>query len=81
MLIFTYFSGIWNQRSYLGALAQIWILPNIIALAVIPAVSNQWVRFAIVTVLLSWPSRKSCAHGHGSDLTNVSSPCYASGMV
>ncbi|KAF2435282.1 MFS general substrate transporter [Tothia fuscella] len=56
MLIFTYFSEIWNQRSYLGFLAQLWIFPNILALAVLPKAASAWVRFAVVTVLLSWPS-------------------------
>lgn len=59
MLIFTYFSEIWNQRSYLGLLAQFWIFPNIIALAVLPKEASSWVRYAVVTVLLSWPSRES----------------------
>ena len=70
MLIFTYFSEIWNQRSYLGAFAQIWVLPNIIALAVIPASSNPWVRYAVVTTLLSWPSRKFRRLANGSNITD-----------
>jgi hypothetical protein len=71
MLIFTYFSEIWNQRSYLGAAAQAWIFPNIIALAVIPASSSAWARFAIVTVLLSWPSPHAMQVGWCSRNSNA----------
>ncbi|RVX69786.1 hypothetical protein B0A52_06431 [Exophiala mesophila] len=56
MLLITYFSEIWNQRSYLGAAAQLWIFPCILALAVLPDATGSWVKFAVLTVLLSYPS-------------------------
>lgn len=56
MLIFTYFSEIWNERAGLGALSQIWILPNVIALAVLPTGASAWGKFAVLTTLLSYPS-------------------------
>ncbi|ETN39112.1 uncharacterized protein HMPREF1541_05334 [Cyphellophora europaea CBS 101466] len=55
MLTLTYFSEIWNERSLLGLFAQVWILPNIIALTVIPSAASPWVKFAVVTILLSYP--------------------------
>lgn len=57
MLTLTYLSEVWNERSFMGMLAQIWILPNIIALAVIPSNTSPWARYAIVIILLSYPYR------------------------
>ncbi|KAI1380773.1 hypothetical protein F4677DRAFT_452504 [Hypoxylon crocopeplum] len=45
----------WNERTLLGLFAQVWILPNIIALAVLPSGISPWVKYAVVTVLLSYP--------------------------
>lgn len=56
MLFITYLSEIWNQRSYMGAAAQLWIFPCILALAVLPEETGSWVKFAVLTVLLSYPS-------------------------
>ena len=58
MLILTYFSEIWNQRAALGAIGQLWMLPNIIALAVLPSNASAWAKYAVTTVLLSMPSSK-----------------------
>ncbi|USW57853.1 Putative major facilitator superfamily, MFS transporter superfamily [Septoria linicola] len=56
MLFFTYFSEIWNERSGIGALAQLRALPCVIALAVLPASTSAWPKYALVTILLSYPS-------------------------
>ncbi|KAI5861286.1 MFS general substrate transporter [Durotheca rogersii] len=55
MMIATFFSEVWNERSLIGAFAQLWILPNIIALAVLPSDASQWVKYAVLIVLLSYP--------------------------
>ncbi|KAI0006271.1 MFS general substrate transporter [Xylariaceae sp. FL0662B] len=55
MLILTFLSEVLNERSLLGAFAQVWVLPNIIALAILPSSTPAWVKFAVVTVLLSYP--------------------------
>lgn len=56
MMIVTFYSERYNERSLIGVFCQIWVLPNIIALAVIPNTSSAWARYAILTVLLSFPS-------------------------
>ncbi|KAI1092596.1 MFS general substrate transporter [Rostrohypoxylon terebratum] len=58
ILIFTYLSEIWNQRSLMGAFAQLWVLPNLIALAMLPDHTSPWARYAVVAVLLSYPFAK-----------------------
>ncbi|KAI1104727.1 MFS general substrate transporter [Jackrogersella minutella] len=55
MLIMTYLSEVWNERSLMGLFAQVWILPNIIALAVLPSGISPWVKYAVVSVLLAYP--------------------------
>lgn len=59
MLLLTFFSEILNQRAYAGLLNQIWVLPTVIALRVLPDDASQWAKFAVLTVLLSSPSRQS----------------------
>ncbi|KAK7186488.1 hypothetical protein DPSP01_002083 [Paraphaeosphaeria sporulosa] len=56
MLVFTYISEKINQRSLMGIFVQIWFLPCLVAMAVIPDSSSRWSRYALVTVLLSYPS-------------------------
>lgn len=56
MMIVTFYSERYNERGLIGVFCQIWVLPNIIALAVIPNTSSAWARYVILTVLLSFPS-------------------------
>jgi hypothetical protein len=56
MLVLTYLSEKINQRALLGAFVQIWLLPCVIALAVLPSGTDRWAAYALVTVLLSYPS-------------------------
>lgn len=56
MLVLTYFSEIWNERSLMGVFAQIWVLPTLIALLTLPDSVGSWAKFAVLTVLLSYPS-------------------------
>ncbi|KAK2027468.1 major facilitator superfamily transporter [Colletotrichum zoysiae] len=56
MLIMTYLSEIWDTRALFGAFTQLWYLPNLVAMAVLPSNSSPWAQYAIVTVLLSYPS-------------------------
>ncbi|KAF2449116.1 MFS general substrate transporter [Karstenula rhodostoma CBS 690.94] len=56
MLIFTYISEKINQRSLMGIFVQVWFLPCLVAMAVLPDSSSRWSRYALVTVLLSYPS-------------------------
>jgi hypothetical protein len=56
MLVLTYLSEIWNERSLMGVFAQIWLLPTLIALLTLPDSVPSWAKFAVLTVLLSYPS-------------------------
>lgn len=56
MMIVTFYSERFNERGLIGVLCQFWVLPNMIALAVLPNTSSAWARYAILTVLLSFPS-------------------------
>lgn len=56
MLLVTYISDKIRQRALMGIFTQLWFLPCIIALAVLPTDGNKWGTFALVTVLLSYPN-------------------------
>ncbi|KIW85831.1 hypothetical protein Z517_01223 [Fonsecaea pedrosoi CBS 271.37] len=71
MLILTYLSETLNERALMGAIGQLWILPNIIALAVIPATTSAWAKYAITTVLLGWPSPHALQVGWCSRNSNT----------
>lgn len=55
MFVITWLSERFNQRAYAGLAVQLWFLPCLIALAVLPSDTNPWASYAVVTVLLSWP--------------------------
>lgn len=42
----------------MDVLAQLWVLLNLIALAVLPDHTSPWARYAIIVVLLSYPFGK-----------------------
>jgi hypothetical protein len=83
MLVLTYYSEIFNQRALAGAIAQLWLLPCVIALALIPKGTSGWAQFGLLTVLLSWPSRKRDPFTCKSRLTHVQKPtrCKSAGVV
>ncbi|OTB01897.1 hypothetical protein M426DRAFT_265446 [Hypoxylon sp. CI-4A] len=56
MMILTYISEVINQRALLGIFTEIWFLPCIVALAILPSDTSRWGTYALITVLLSYPS-------------------------
>ncbi|KAI1462540.1 MFS general substrate transporter [Annulohypoxylon moriforme] len=54
-LLLTYVSDIWDERSLMGSFAQVWVLPNVIALAVLPNGTSSWAKYAVILILLSHP--------------------------
>ncbi|KAK9234562.1 major facilitator superfamily domain-containing protein [Lipomyces kononenkoae] len=56
MLAVTYSSQRFNERSLHGMLAQLWVLPNLIALHSFSRQTNKWSKYAVTTILLSHPS-------------------------
>ncbi|KEY72264.1 hypothetical protein S7711_00263 [Stachybotrys chartarum IBT 7711] len=56
MCITTFLSERWDTRAYFGIFTQLWYLPNLIAMAVLPTSTSPWARYALITVLLSYPS-------------------------
>jgi hypothetical protein len=58
MMITTYLSEKWDSRALFGMFTQFWYLPNLIAMAVLPSTASAWAQYAVVTALLSYPSRE-----------------------
>lgn len=55
LLIITWISKKFNERSIVSSTSNIWIFPWLVALIVLPASASPWVRFALLTGLLSYP--------------------------
>ncbi|KAJ3536917.1 hypothetical protein NM208_g6518 [Fusarium decemcellulare] len=71
MLALTYLSEIWNDRSLMGAFAQVWLLPTLIALLTLPDSVPSWAKFAVLTILLSYPSAHAIQVGWCSRNSNT----------
>lgn len=70
MLIFTFISERINQRAIPALFVQFWFLPCLIALAVLPSDANKWASYAVVTVLLSYPTPHPMQVGWASRNSN-----------
>ena len=55
LLIITPLSEYLNQRFLVGLISQIWVLPCLIALEVLPATASAWSRWVLVTMLYAEP--------------------------
>ncbi len=55
LLIITWISKRFKERAIISSTSNIWIFPWILALVVIPASTNAWIRYALLTGLLSYP--------------------------
>ncbi|CUA78239.1 putative transporter YIL166C [Saccharomyces cerevisiae S288c] [Rhizoctonia solani] len=53
--LLTQLSCITKERSIVSSLGNIWQLPFLIALSVLPDNANGWVRYTLLTLLLSYP--------------------------
>ena len=70
MLIFTFISERINQRAIPALFVQFWFLPCLIALALLPSDANKWASYAIVIVLLSYPTPHPMQFGWASRNSN-----------
>ncbi|KAI0115281.1 MFS general substrate transporter [Daldinia grandis] len=55
LLIVTWVSRRINERSIISSSSNIWIFPWILALVLLPENASPWVRYAMLTGLLSYP--------------------------
>ncbi|KAI1378359.1 MFS general substrate transporter [Hypoxylon crocopeplum] len=55
LLIVTWVSRRINERSIISSSSNIWIFPWILALVLLPSDASPWVRYAMLTGLLSYP--------------------------
>ncbi|KAI2465418.1 MFS general substrate transporter [Annulohypoxylon bovei var. microspora] len=71
LLLLPYLSEIWNERSLMALFSQVWVLPNLIALAVLPSSISPWVKYAVVSILLSYPVPQAMQVGWCSRNSNT----------
>ncbi|CAM1510556.1 Fc.00g008910.m01.CDS01 [Cosmosporella sp. VM-42] len=55
LLVVTWASEKWKERSILSSLSNVWIFPWLVALVVLPGTISPWIRYALLTGLLSYP--------------------------
>jgi hypothetical protein len=55
LLILSWFSEKVKERSIVSSLSNIWMLPFIVSLVAIPATASPWLRYGLLTGLLSYP--------------------------
>lgn len=55
LLILTWVSKKLKERAIVSSMSNFWILPWLVALVALPANVNTWVRYAVLTGLLSYP--------------------------
>lgn len=55
LLVVTWLSEKFKERSMISSLSNIWIFPWLIALVTLPASANSWIRYALLSGLLSYP--------------------------
>ncbi|KEZ46382.1 hypothetical protein SAPIO_CDS0697 [Scedosporium apiospermum] len=55
LLIITWISEKFKERAIVSSSSNIWIFPWLLALVVLPASTSPWIRYALLTGLLSYP--------------------------
>jgi len=64
LLVFTQVAGLTNRLAFNGIIGQIWALPFLVSLyALNTTTTNKWIVWAIVSLLLSYPSNHSVQVG------------------
>ncbi|CAO1633445.1 unnamed protein product [Sympodiomycopsis kandeliae] len=86
MFLFTWMSVRLNTKSFLASCTQYWMFPNLIALATLPSGQSPWAKFAVLTVLLSFPSPHPihvgwCSQNANSVRTRAISACIYNMMT
>lgn len=79
LLLITYLSEKWNERSLTASIVQFWKLAFLIVLYLVDISKiNQWLAYAVLALLLSSPSGKATLHTKHESLTYVSSSRHSS---
>jgi hypothetical protein len=55
LLILTWISERVKERSLISSISQFWMFPFLVGLVALPATASPWVRYALLTGLLSYP--------------------------
>lgn len=55
LLILTWISAKFKERAIVSSFSNLWIFPWLVALVTLPGSANPWIRYALLSGLLSYP--------------------------
>jgi hypothetical protein len=55
LLVISWLSERFNERTFIASISNIWFLPWLIALVALGSTASDWVRYALLSGLLSYP--------------------------
>ncbi|KAH7309788.1 major facilitator superfamily domain-containing protein [Stachybotrys elegans] len=72
LLGLTYLSEHWNQRAFLAMFTQIWVLPFLVYIYTVDITQvNRWLAWAVLSLLLAYPSPHAIQVGWNSRNSNA----------
>jgi MFS family permease len=71
LLIISWISDRFGERAIVSSTSNIWILPCLIALVALPKSASPWTRYAVSTVLLSYPYCHAILVGWNARISNT----------
>ncbi|KAG2416031.1 hypothetical protein HFD88_007223 [Aspergillus terreus] len=71
LLIISWISDRFGERAIVSSTSNIWILPCLIALVALPESASPWTRYAVSTVLLSYPYCHAILVGWNARISNT----------
>ncbi|GAB1213095.1 hypothetical protein ATERTT37_002244 [Aspergillus terreus] len=71
LLIISWISDRFGERAVVSSTSNIWILPCLIALVALPESASPWTRYAVSTVLLSYPYCHAILVGWNARISNT----------
>ena len=71
VILFSWLSEKWDQRFPVVLFTQLWYLPLVLALALLPAAASPWVWYAVSALLLGYVDFASPSLGETDGLANL----------
>lgn len=81
MLVSTYYFERWGQRALFGIFAQTWLMAFLLALRLMPDDTAPWAKYAVLSLVVAYPSREWSSALHPRHLGTVEANFRHAGAV